>query len=279
MSRYVTVASVSQIPIGSYEDLNGILSGAKTLAVRAARMGADILVYPEVYPQSGATNGTLSELAEPMPGKTVTFMADVAKANRMYIIWPLYLRREGLVYNSAILIGRDGSILGIYDKMFPTISEIESGCTPGTHPSVFQTDFGKIGIAICFDLNFRPCIEALARNGAEIIFFPSAYRGGLQLRIWAHEFGIYLVSAIGGELGQIVDLSGTVLAESTYEALITQRINLDRRLLHMDGNWHKMDEMLEKYGTGLTFQYFTREGKYTIASEMPDGCGTFSRKG
>jgi hypothetical protein len=71
-------------------------------------------------------------------------------------------------------------------------------------------------------------------------------------------------------LGQIVDMSGTVLAEATYEGLIAARVNLDRRLLHMDNNWEKMDAMLEKYGTGLTFQYYTREGKYTIASEMDD---------
>ena len=46
------------------------------------------------------------------------------------------------------------------------------------------------------------------------------------------------------------------------------RINLDRRLLHMDYNWDKMDAMLAKYGTGVSFGYYTREAKYTVASEM-----------
>jgi hypothetical protein len=125
-------------------------------------------------------------------------------------------------------------------------------------------------MAICFDLNFPDAMRGLADNGAEIIFFSSAYRGGLQLQIWAFELGVYIVSAILAELGRIVDQSGTVLAESTYEELVTRCINLDRRLLHMDYNWDKMDAMLEKYGAGVSFEYFTREACYTVASERDD---------
>ena len=100
-----------------------------------------------------------------------------------------------------------------------------------------------------------------------MIFFSSAYRGGLQLRIWAFELGVYVISAILAELGQVVDQSGTVLAESTYEAVIARRINLDRRLLHMDYNWDKMDAILTKYGRDVSFEYFTREACFTVASE------------
>ena len=90
------------------------------------------------------------------------------------------------------------------------------------------------------------------------------------MQCWAQRFGIYFVSAIDAELGMIVDQSGKVLAEATYEAVITRRINLDRRVLHMDYNWGRMDEMLAKYGTGISFEYFTREAKYAIASERDD---------
>jgi predicted amidohydrolase len=144
------------------------------------------------------------------------------------------------------------------------------GITPGDDEPVFRTKFGTIGMAICFDLNFPDIMRGLAENGAEIIFFSSAYRGGLQLQIWAFELGVYIVSAILAELGLIVDQSGTVLAEATYEELIARRINLDRRLLHMDYNWDKMDAMLEKYGSGVSFEYFTREACYAVASERDD---------
>jgi len=270
MSRYVTVGTVSHRPEAPYEDVEARLAQAEVFAVRAARMGADIVAFPEIYPHMGVPNECMTEVAEVVPGKTTSFMADIAKRHNMYVIWPLLERAGARVYNSSVLIGRDGEVIGAYHKMFPTIGEMESGITPGIEAKVFETDFGRIGMAICFDLNFRPIMEGLAHNGAEVVFFSSAYRGGLQLRQWAHEFGYYMVSAVLGELGQIVDMSGTVLAESTYEAVAVARINLDRRLLHMDYNWDKMDAMLEKYGTGVSFQYYTREAKFTVASEMDD---------
>jgi predicted amidohydrolase len=271
MARYVTVASVSHRPEAPFTDLDARLQNAKMFAVRAARMGAEIIAFPEVYPHLGVPIERWPEFAEVADsGPSTAYMSAVARELGTYIIWPLIERRAGKLRNSAVLIDRAGAVVGAYHKMFPTIGELDAGVVPGTEANVFETDFGRIGICICFDLNFRPIMEGLAGNGAEVVFFCSMYRGGLQLRMWAHEFAYYLVSAIGAELGQIVDMSGTVLQESTYEAVATGRINLDRRLLHMDANWDKMDAMLEKYGSGVRFDYYTREGKYTIASEMQD---------
>jgi predicted amidohydrolase len=240
------------------------------LAVRAARMGADIVAFPEIYIHYGVPKTDWSQAAEEVPGRTCEHMAAVAKAQGIYLIWPLIERDGDRLYNTSVLFDRQGQIAGRYHKMFPTIGEIDAGITPGTEPRVFDTDFGRIGLAICFDLNFAEIIKGLAKAGAEIIFFSSMYRGGLQLQAWAQALGIYFVSAINAELGMIIDQSGQVLAESTYEAVITQRINLDRRILHMDYNWQKMDDMLAKYGSSIRFDYFTREARYAIASECDD---------
>jgi len=67
-----------------------------------------------------------------------------------------------------------------------------------------------------------------------------------------------------------VDLSGQVLAESTYEGIITRRINLDRRLMHMDGNWDKMDAILTKYGPKVSIDFFTREACWAVGSESDE---------
>jgi predicted amidohydrolase len=268
MARYVTVCSVSHRPEAPYTDVDARLQQARTFAVRAARMGAQIVSFPEVYPHLGVPIEQWPQVAEEAGGRTTDFMAELARELGIHVIWPLIERRDGLLRNSALLIDRRGDVAGVYHKMFPTIGEIDAGVVPGTEAPVFDTELGRIGIAICFDLNFRPLMQGLAENGAEVVFFCSMYRGGLQLRMWAHEFAYYLVSAIGTELGQVVDMSGEVLCEATYEALALTRINLDRRLLHMDFNWEKMDAMLAKYGTGVSFRHFTREAKYTVASEM-----------
>jgi len=218
MARYVTVGSVSHRPEQPLTDMAGRLAQAEAYATRAARMGTDIVAFPEIYIHYGAISEQWQEYAEEIPGETCQHMSRVACAHSMYIIWPLIVRDRNRLYNSAVLIGRRGEIAGVYRKMFPTVGEMERGVVPGTEASVFQTDFGRIGLAICFDLNFPPIIEGLAKNGAEIIFFSSMYRGGLQLQCWAQRFGIYFVSAIDAELGMIVDQSGKVLAEATYEA-------------------------------------------------------------
>jgi hypothetical protein len=68
----------------------------------------------------------------------------------------------------------------------------------------------------------------------------------------------------------IVDPGGKVLQESTYEALIAHRCNVNTRQLHMDNNWGKMDAMLARYGKDLTFEYYTREARYVIGYEKDD---------
>jgi predicted amidohydrolase len=266
MARYVTVASISKYPQQFGEDTAALLDDAAAMVRRAKLFGADIVAFPEAYPHV-MSSAPPAKLAEPIPGPTIERMAAEAAKNNLHIIWPRYTREGDRVHNSAVLIGADGKVLGAYHKIHPTIGEIEKGITPGTEARVFDTQLGRVGMAICFDLNFPDVREGLGAAGAEMVFFSSAYRGGLQLRIWAFELGAYVISAVLGELGQIVDLSGTVLAEATYEALIARRINLDRRLLHMDYNWDKMDAMLERYGADISFEYFTREAVYAVASE------------
>ncbi len=266
MARYVTVASISKDPRPFGEDTAALLDDAAAMVRRAKLFGADILAFPEVYFHL-ARGKPSAEVAEPVPGPTIERMAAEAANNALHLICPLFTRDHDRVHNSAVLIGADGKALGAYHKIHPTIGEIEQGIIPGTEARVFDTQLGRVGMAICFDLNFPDVRDGLGAAGAEMIFFCSAYRGGLQLRIWAFELGTYVISAVLGELGQIVDLSGTVLAEATYEALIARRINLDRRLLHMDYNWDKMDAMLERYGADISFDYFTREAVYAIASE------------
>ncbi len=84
----------------------------------------------------------------------------------------------------------------------------------------------------------------------------------------AVELGCYVVAAIGSDLGQIVDLTGRQLVESYFaQPVITREINLNRRLLHLDYNYGKMDEMLAKYGPDLTFDYVCPEARYAIGCE------------
>ena len=163
---------------------------------------------------------------------------------------PILTRENGLVFNSAILLDRRGHVAAVYHKVHPTISEIERGVLPGTQTTVAETDFGRVGFAICYDLNFRDVAEGNAAAGAELVFFPSMYVGGLQVSLWAFDFGYFIASANPRDGSRIVDPLGRVLvtSDAAYEPVISRRVNLDYAVIHLDYNGRSLPALKEKYG-------------------------------
>jgi predicted amidohydrolase len=266
--RPIRVATVSHRPTAGVDGPAGtdqLLKGAETYIERAARMGADLVAFPEVYPQVALADPY--HHAEPRAGGTLDRIREVARRLKLHIVWPRveYDPDRGL-QNVAHLVGREGELIGRYEKMFPTVKELDKGIIPGTEAPCFETDFGMVGILICFDMNFPEVRTALARGKPDVVVFPSMYRGGLQAQALAFELGAVVVTAIATELGLIVDRAGRIVKESTYEALAVAPINTNSIALHMDFNWEKMDAMLAQYGPALTFDYHTREAFFVIES-------------
>ncbi len=267
--RPIQVATVSHRPSAGVDGKGGIdrlLASTEVFLVRASRMGADLVAFPEAYPQLAV--GDIFHHAEPVDSGTLPRVQELAKKLKLHVVWPRieYDPNRGGLRNTAILVGRDGEILGRYDKMFPTIGEIESGCLPGTDAPSFETDFGRVSMLICFDLNFSEVHEALARGKPDLVVFSSMYRGGRQTQALAFELGAFVVTAISAELGVILDRCGRLIKESTYETLAVAPINTNSIAMHMDRNWDKMDAMLEKYGPALSFDYHTREAYFVLNS-------------
>ena len=98
-------------------------------------------------------------------------------------------------------MGRDGELIGRYDKMFPTIPELEKGVIPGTVAPAFETDVGMVGLMICFDLNFPEVRVALKQSKPDLVVFSSMYRGGLQAQALAYELHSFVVTSIARRAG------------------------------------------------------------------------------
>ena len=132
-------------------------------------------------------------LAEPVPdGHTTRVMQDVAKQYGMLIVVPLYEEAmTGVYYNSAVVIDGDGKVLGTYRKnhipQLPGFLE-KYYFKPGNlgYP-VWETDYGKIGVYICYDRHFPEGARLLGLNGADIIFNPSATIAGISKYLWELE--------------------------------------------------------------------------------------------
>jgi predicted amidohydrolase len=264
--RPIRVSGVSHRPASGSDTPQGadkLMLEANHLIERAARMGADLVAFPEIYPQLSVSDPY--HHAEPAEGGTLDRAREAARRHQVYLVWPrIEYSTERGIRNTAILIDRAGEVVGRYDKMFPTPGEIEKGAVPGTEAPCFETDFGRVGILICFDLNFREVREMLAAGKPDVVVFSSMYRGGLQARALAFELGSFVVTSIAAELGEVIDRCGRVLKESTYETLSLASINTNSVALHMDDNWGKMDAMLARYGPALTFDYHTREAFYVV---------------
>jgi beta-ureidopropionase len=255
--------------------VEGRYARARTAAVALLEQAAldrpDIVCLPETFTGLGCGETEWFASAEPVPGPTTDAVGAAARRHGTWVICPLVERRGDQRFNAAVLLDRNGEVAGSYHKIHPTIGEIRTGITPGTESATFETDFGRIGCAICFDLNFRDVIEGLAAGGAELILFPSMYRGGLQLSLWAFDFGVHVVSATPGEGSAIVDPLGRVLAQSSaYQKILTRVLNLDRRVLHIDENYRQWPSIKAKYGAGVEIDVATPEAVFALVSHLPE---------
>jgi len=249
---------------------------AARLIDRAAQDRPDIVCLPETFAYLGVPHGLAAEVAEPVPGPITEMAMARAKQYDTNIICPLLEKYGEVVYNSAVVIDRKGEIVGIYHKLHPVttsfdFTQFEGGVTPGTEPKVFDLDIGRIGILICFDIQWPAAWAALAGMGAEVVFWPSAYDGGfpLQARAWDHHY--YVVSAVKSTYARIIDINGEILMRAGQRSpVIGMQIDLEKRYFHTDFNASQISAIKEKYGRDVTIRLCHEEGGMTVESNRPD---------
>ncbi|OAI49989.1 hypothetical protein AYO44_06040 [Planctomycetaceae bacterium SCGC AG-212-F19] len=258
----VRVVTVSQ---DGLQDQPGkpLLDATLKLLDRAASFQPDIACLPETF-----TRGE----AEPVDGPTTRRVADWARAHSCYVICPLQVRAGERIYNSAVLIDRAGKIVGRYDKIRPTETELDKGVSPGpVDPPVFQTDFGLIGIQICFDVNWHEQWRKLNEKGARLIFFPSAFPAARQLRTLALLNQCFVVSATQRSVSSILDITGdTIQSTGKYQGWAGAVLPLGKRLFEVDFHVDKMRQLQTKYGARVQVTWHHDDDLVSLASLDPD---------
>ncbi|MBA2519908.1 MAG: carbon-nitrogen hydrolase family protein [Chloroflexia bacterium] len=244
---------------------------ATSLVVAAAADRADLVCLPETFLEVGMPRHQVP-VVESIPGQVFDTLAALAARHEIWIVAPYSVAdASGAIKNTAVVIGRHGELVERYEKIHPTIKECEQrAVAPGTAIAVVETDFGRMGLAICYDIGWPSQWAALAERGAEVVIWPSAYDGGFPLQVYAWLHSYYVVSAVHTEHARIIDITGQVLTStSRWHRLASATIDLEKELFHIDDQVEKLFQVQQALGHRVEVRALTEEHIFTVESHDP----------
>ena len=190
-------------------------------------------------------------------------MAACAKKHGCYMIVPLVMKEEGLPLrysNVAVLMDRDGRVAGMYRKVHP-VSDIkgivlEDGLTPGRDFPVFDCDFGRVGVQICYDIFYANGWEALAKQGAEIVALVSAMPETIRPSAYAMQHRYYIVSATPRDHAAVINPLGMIEAEATQAGVLVHEIDLSFEIVKWESGLDEGKGPARKLGDRVGYHYY-----------------------
>jgi len=258
--RKVKIGTVYLRPKNSTPEKNLDLWCAQIDA--AGALGLDIVCLCEAITTIG-TGAKLEDLARPIPGPDTERLGEAARRNRIWVVAGLTERDGRRVYNTAVLIDREGRLAGTYRKIHLPREEWKKGITPGDKYPVFKTDFGRVAVMICYDWFFPEATEAFALRGAEVLFAPTwgntlpdeggRVDGETTFRVRARDNGLVLVPSVYDGQSMVIDPLGRILAANAGKSgVFWAEVDLEtRERLRWVGHWGSIgprDRMPETYG-------------------------------
>ena len=189
----------------------------------------DIIVLSECMYERGVHRTDPTKAYETEKGYMVSKVRAKAIEYNSYIVYNFHEVEAGEYYNTSLLIGRNGATVGKYRKTHLTVRELEKGLAPGESYPVFDTDFGKVGMLICWDHYFAEPTEKLAAVGAELVCVSSAGDASFKSVARAMDSASYYAicgwnneNNTGWGAGRVIDPAGKIIADTdeTYEPAI-----------------------------------------------------------
>jgi predicted amidohydrolase len=229
-ARKVKVASVNLRPANSksaQESVGRFLD----LIDKAVPADADVILLPEGITVVGTTL-SYAEVAETVPGPVTQRLGEMAKKRKAYLAAGIYEKEAGTLYNTAVLFDRAGVLVGKYRKVYLPREEIERGLTPGNSYPVFQTDFGTVGMMICYDVFFADPARALALQGAEMLLMPIWGGDETLAKARAIENKVWLVASGYDHPTYIMDPDGERVAAAPERGMVAVSVvDLSKRFV------------------------------------------------
>jgi len=230
--REITVAVVQMKPVlGEPED--NLVKMSEFVSTIASQQRVDLIVFPELATSGYELGVRFTEIAQRVPGPTINLMAQRANEHGVYIAFGLVTKEkvESILYNSAVMVGPDGDLIDVYNKVHLR-GEERMAFREGFKLPVLETEIGAIGLMLGWDLAFPEVARSLALDGAELLCVMANWEADnidewrTYLRARAYENTLFIAGAnrvgedvtmtFGGE-SMVVGPRGQVYASLTDE--------------------------------------------------------------
>jgi predicted amidohydrolase len=245
------------------------------------KYGADAHLDLAVLPEYGVTSGKGGDAKErcvPLQGKVLDYFGAKAKEHKTYLVVAMELADDaahGGCTNAAALIDREGKLVGIYRKVHAVThmggKNLEGGMAPGTEVPVFDCDFGKLGIQICFDMEYDDGWQTLADKRAELVAWPTQSPATIQTasRALAHRY--YIVSSTWRDNASLFDPTGATIAQISKpeDRVLAERVDLSYAVLPWQSKLQDGKAFTAKYGDKAGYRYSAREDRGIFWSNDP----------
>ena len=232
----------------------------------------DLAVLPEVSFQFA--NNDVRNVAESLDGATVKAFADKARELGCYVTAPVHQRDGDRVYNTVVVLDRKGRPVGHYDKVHPVMvgnGTLEYGITPGAGFPVFDLDFGRVGVQVCWDVASPLGWQALADQDVELVAFLTNPAVATALRGYAWQHGYYIAASTVHPPGLMVDPLGQVIARTTADRqVMVQKVDLDYRVLHSNCLWGWSSKEHPEYDGRVRVAWDIEAHEYLATSLDPE---------
>lgn len=255
-AKFMHKVKIAAIQMDTQRNKAENLEKARYFIEMAANEGANVISLPEYFNFIGEEHEE-ADNAERIPsGETTALLSHLAKKHNLYIHGGSILEKtenHGKFFNTTVVINPDGEVIETYRKIHLFDVEVENGPAMkeshtkeyGNRVVVVDTEYGRWGLSICYDLRFPELYRLLALQGAELLFVPAEFtlhtgkdhwETLLRARAIENQCFVVATAQIGRKplfstygRSMIVDPWGTVLAVAPdIETIITAEVDLDR---------------------------------------------------
>ena len=221
---------------------------------------ADLIILPELF-ATGWFCDIYDKVAENIKdSETIRFLSDIAKNFKANLIGGSFVRREddGTIKNTCPVFDRKGNIIATYDKMhlYSYLGDTENlNSTRGEKPVIAETDIGKIGLTVCYDIRFPEIYRCYAFGGADILVNVAAWPKSRKLhwetltraRAIENQSFMIAVSQTGEIQNGIYNLGHSAVLSPLGETIAS--LNDEETVLTAEFDLTEMKELREKVKT------------------------------